>query len=238
MVIPPRQQVILRHVRRYGLTLRPVLDQLFYGNLEGGCDSDLARLREQGLLNAIENAIPDPDNPRTRFSYYQLSSAGARAVGASNHLARKMGGQALARSLAILWFCCVKKPRRHRLADSELCSIFGRENIFRPGMEKGGLLLKGFHALDRTEHSFRVLHLYAPKTALQDTAVELRKRFRDAVAIPEIEKAITNRNYGFAVLAETIEQRDALRTYLAKAITEKVSVLVTRSPGCWKPRRS
>ena len=49
MVIPSRQQVILRHVRRYGLTLRPVLDQLFYGNLEGGCDSDLARLRERLL---------------------------------------------------------------------------------------------------------------------------------------------------------------------------------------------
>ena len=47
---------MLRHIARYALTLRPVLDSLFYQGLSNGCESDLSQLRANKLITAVENA--------------------------------------------------------------------------------------------------------------------------------------------------------------------------------------
>ena len=236
MVIAPSQERILRHIARYALSLRPVLDGLFYDGRTNGCESDLSQLREQKLITTVENAVADPEEPRTRFSYYQLTKAGAKAVGASEYRGKSQGGQAVARSLAFLWFCCVKKPRRHRIIGTELAAIFGEQIFVSDGGKKPRLLLPGFHCLDKTAASYRVLHLYAPKTSVADTTVELNKRLHDIRQLPVVNQAIVDRQYAFAVLAETIPQRDALRANLEKTFArDPINFVVTCSPGgAWR----
>jgi hypothetical protein len=235
MVTTPRQEAILRHIGRYALTLRPVLDVLFYGGQANGCDADVAQLRAHKLIAAVENAVADTTDPHTRYSFYQLTKAGAKVSGASEYRAKSLGGQAVARYLSFLWFCCIKKPRRHRIGLAQLVEIFGEEILSPNGAKKRDLLLPGFHCLEKTEDSYRIRHLYAPKTSVGDTATELRKRLRDARTLPVIERAILDRQYGFAVLAETTQQRDALRAHLANAFAgDPVSIIVACSPGPWR----
>lgn len=239
MVISPRQEAILRHIARYAITLRPVLDTLFYQGQPNGCEGDLSQLRALKLISVVENAVPDPADPHARYSYYQLTKAGAKRIGASEYRGKALGGQAVARYLAFLWFCCIKRPRRHRIALAQLMQIFGDEIVTVDRDNKRDLLLPGFHCLDKTEHSYRVLHLYAPKTSVGDTATEIRKRLREVRRLPLLDQAITDRQYGFAVLAETTQQRDSLRTHLAKSFADDpVSILVASSPGPWKRNRA
>lgn len=238
MVTTPRQEAILRHIARYALTLRPVLDTLFYEGQVNGCEGDLSQLRASKLITAVENAVADPADAHRRYSFYQLTKAGAKCIGASEYRGKALGGQAVARYLAFLWFCCIKRPRRHRIGLEQLIEIFG--DVISPpnGDKKRELLLPGFHCLDKTEHSYRVLHLYAPKTSVGDTASDIRKRLREARKLPVIEQAITDRQYGIAVLAETPQHRDALRTHLAKAFADDpASILVACSPGLWRRGR-
>lgn len=235
MVITPRQEAILRHIARYALTLRPVLDTLFYQGQANGCEGDVLQLRAQKFIMAVENAVADPVDPHARYSYYQLTKAGAKRIGASEYRGKALGGQAVARYLAFLWFCCIKRPRRHRIGVAQLVQIFG-DDVLPPSVDKKKeLLLPGFHCLDKTEHSYRVLHLYAPKTSVADTATEIRKRLREARRLPVIELAIVDRQYAMAVLTETTQQRDSLRTQLARSFADDpVSILVACSPGPWK----
>jgi hypothetical protein len=236
-MVTARQKAILQHIARYALTLRPVLDSLFYDGQANGCDGDLSQLKAQKLIMTVENAVIEASDPHSRYSYYQLTKAGAKCIGASEYRGRALGGQAVARYLAFLWFCCLKRPRRHRIGVAQLTRIFGDEILPLNNANKRDLLLPGFHCLDKTEQSYRVLHLYAPKTSVGDTATEIRKRLREARRLAVIAEAIANRQYGFAVLAETTEQRDALRIHLAKAFADDaVSILVACSPGPWKRR--
>jgi hypothetical protein len=56
--------------------------------------------------------------------------------------------------------------------------------------------------------------------------------------LPVIAQAIADQHYGFAVLAETVEQRDALRSHLAKSFAgDRTSILVAVSPGPWRRTR-
>ncbi len=235
MVVTPRQEALLRHLARYALSLRPVLDSLFYADQPHGCEADLSQLRKQKLILTVENAVTDSADHHTLYSYYQLTKAGAKCIGASEYRGKALGGQAVTRYLAFLWYCCIKRPRRHRIGVAQLTEIFGDEILPPNSSQKRDLLLPGFHCLDKTEHSYRVLHLYAPKTSVGDTATELRKRLREARRLPVIAQSIEARQYGFSVLAETPQQRDALRTQLAKSFADDgVSMLVSCSPGPWR----
>ncbi len=239
MVITPRQEAILRHLARYALTLRPVLDAMFYDGISGACDADLAQLKSHKLISTSENSVAESANPRIHYSFYQLTKAGAKRIGASEYRGKSLGGQAAARYLAFLWFCCVKRPRRHRIGAADLMKIFGEEVTPLGAGHKRELRLPGFHCLDKTENSYRVLHLYAPKTSVGDTVSELRKRLREARKLPVIAQAIVDRHYGFALLAETAGERDALRSHLARAFADDpVSILVACAPGPWKRSRA
>jgi len=230
---------MLRHIARYALTLRPVLDSLFYQGLSNGCESDLSQLRANKLITAVENAVADPVDPHSRYSFYQLTKAGAKSIGASEYRGKALGGQAVARYLAFLWFCCIKRPRRHRIGVAQLTQIFGEEILAESGDKKRELLLPGFHCLDKTETSYRVLHLYAPKTSVGDTATEIRKRLREARRLAVIDQAISDGQYAIAVLAETTQQRDSLRAHLGKSFADDpVSIVVAVSPGPWKRNRA
>lgn len=234
-----RRDEILRHIARYGLTLRPVLERLFYPGHEKSLDRDLDRMREYGWISIVSNAVPEPSEPQTRYSYYQLATAGARRIGAAKSRCRTLGGEALGRNLAFLWFCCMSAHHRHRLDEQDLVDLYGHENVFANSTHgKEELRLRGFHCLDCESERFRVLNLYAPRTTVADTVVELRKRIRDLRSIDLVSEATDSRRYGFAILVETTQLRDQLRQELAKSLgPEGVTFVVTQSPRSWKGRR-
>lgn len=68
----PRDDQILRHVARHQLTIRPVLQRLFFKSPDAASNV-VARLLKAGLLESSK--LPDG------FSYYQLTDKGARAIG-------------------------------------------------------------------------------------------------------------------------------------------------------------
>ena len=234
-----RRDAMLRHIARYGLTLRPVLERLFYRGYEKLLERDLDRMKEYGWINVVSNAVAEPTEPQTRYAYYQLAAAGARRIAVPKSRARAMGGEALGRNLTFLWYCCVSAQRRHRLNDQDLVDLFGHENVYAEvDRGKAELRLRGFHCLDRQEERFRVLNLYAPRTTVADAVVELRKRIRDLQTISLIAEAIAAQRYGFAILAETTELRDQLREEFAKAFgAERIVFHVTQSPRSWKRPR-
>lgn len=231
-----RRDLVLRHIARYGLTLRAVLEKLFYLGHEKQLDRDLERMREYGWISVTPNAVPEPKEPQTRYSYYQMTSLGARRIGAAKGRSRAIGGEALSRNLAFLWFCCMSSQLRHRLEYEDLVDIFGHSNVFaESAYGKEEVRLRGFHCLDREGDRFRVLNMYAPRTTVSDTAVELRKRIRDLRSIALVSEATDSLRYGFAVLVETAQLRDQLRHELAKTLApEGVSFLVTQAPKSWK----
>lgn len=230
-----RRNAILRHIARYGLSLRPVLDRVFFDGEEGACASDLEALRRAGALTAVENAIVEPDSPQTRYSYYYLTSVATRELGVSAYLARAPGSQALARALAVLWFCCLDRQRRHRMSEADLVDVFGERTVYAFEAQRRKLSLKGLHCLHQHHGRYRVYHVYVPKTSVADAVVELRKRIREAKSLAAIRDAIDERRYGFALLAESIAQREALRDAMAKLmVDEGVSFTVVWAPGPWR----
>ena len=125
----PQRLAILRHVARYGITLRPVLDRLFYGNRDGASAEQVAYLKREGLIHVVENAIGEVHTPQTRYSYYYLTTAGARQLGASPYVTRKRGGLALARNLAFLWFAMGRSTRQSgRPSDSTRWALDRRKS--------------------------------------------------------------------------------------------------------------
>jgi hypothetical protein len=129
--------------------------------------------------------------------------------------------------------------RRHKLENQDLVDLFGHANVFAESTQgKEELRLRGFHCLDREGERFRVLNLYAPRTTVADTVVELRKRLRELRSISLVSEATDAHRYGFAILVETAQLREQLRQELAKALgPEKVAFIVTQSPRCWKTPR-
>ena len=102
-----RDEKILDHIGRYRLTLRPVLDCLFFADDSSGCGNVLTRLIQQGYVQARQVL------PRRRC-YYQLTRMGA-AGRVPESRTRPLHGQALRTWLGILWFCFMEERRRRLL---------------------------------------------------------------------------------------------------------------------------
>lgn len=237
MDLTDRQQGILRHLARYEITLRPVLDRLFYDGRRDGCEPDLQALSQQGYLASQANAIPEPTDPSTLYSYYHLTRKACRAIGASESRCRNKGGESLSRALAFLWFCVMKDRRRHRLETRELADIFGVDSTFH--LVRGApaaLKLHGYHCLDQEPSGrFRVLNLYATKTSPTETLRELRKRIEEVRQVEVLEQALEAHEYGFAVLAPSVAMRDSLHRQLLEARPKLGALcLVTVAPHSWR----
>jgi hypothetical protein len=202
-----------------------VLDRLFYGGAVNGCDKDLASLRKQNLLSVVENAIPDPENQRSRLSYYCLTTPGAAEIAVPPGRAGKSGPESLPRNLAILWFCCMRKQRAHRLEKNEVAELFPDK---RP-LEK----LPNLHCLV-SNGKHRLLNIYVPQTSVAEAKSELRKRLVRANEVPCVAEAMQAHQYGFLVLVETAELRDALKSELGSVFgRSRVGYFVTLAPGTW-----
>lgn len=193
-----RDLAILRHTGLYRITLRPVLERLFFGGKS--CGAVLQRLRsDDGLLQL--GKLP------RRVSYYQLTPKAAAQLGLPVSRTTPFGTQALHRHLSILWFCCMGQPRRFRLEPDKL------ERLFPSHPPAGD------HCVEEGDKKSRIYHLYTPDAhaAMRNVIREIRANLNEACANRALDKWLEGQRYSFAVLVETPERRAALRSALKAA---------------------
>lgn len=96
-----RDQRILRHVAKYGLTTPDILHGAYFpGRKRGAVISTLRRLYGTPPTYRLLRPWPLFDKRK----YYQLTRKGAELIGASVELARRFGIEARARRYALLWY--------------------------------------------------------------------------------------------------------------------------------------
>lgn len=236
--VTPRQLAILRHLQRYRISLRPVLDRLFYADQSDACRHDLDVLRGKSLVQMVKSAIPDVDRPQVRYSYYSLAPEGARWLGLASTKLVRVGSDALTRHLAHLHYCCFSRRRRHRLLKGEVERLFASAAASLP-VANMSRAIDGFHCLDRHGDQFTVQQLYAPQTPAAEILMELRKRLRQAEEHPLLRRALYSHQYGIVVLTAAAElQREVRRLLDQEYRGIGLSLTVARSPGSWHVTRS
>lgn len=117
--LQPRDQKILDHIGRYRMTLRPVLDRLFFADESSGCGNVLKRLIDAGLVTA-RDGLP------SKRRYYQLTAKGAEGRVPLGRT-KPMRAQSLRSAIAILWFCTMGDSPRTRIESWELRDILADE---------------------------------------------------------------------------------------------------------------
>ena len=208
----PRDEAILRHVARHRLSIRPVLQKLFFKSADAA-GNVVARLLKAGLLESSK--FPDG------FSYYQLTEEGAKAIGLSEapRVRDERGAHA---ALAALWFCSMDKERRLLLTGAEEKELLG---VNAPGAA---------HCIEPAGE-WSVLHeLYVPGAGTSEEHVvdRLKKRIDERRKDPILRDWVASRNLGFAVLVEKEERQTALRNRIGKAELRRfTSVVVELAPG-------
>lgn len=197
-----RDERILAHIGRYRVTLRPVLDRLFFGADSSGCGNVLARMLQAGSIRSRVLT--------GRLCYYQLTEKGA-AGRVPEGRSREIRGQALRGDLSILWFCCMQDVRRQRLEQAETAKLFPElrrvPHVVEPGEPKV---------------LFRI-RVVGPRTKPGQIVREIR---RHVFAAREAEDGslaawIEKRYYAFAVLAERPERVQAIRRAAQRAGLDK-----------------
>lgn len=214
-----RDQLILDHIGRYRLSLRPVLDHLFFTGDSSGCGNVLNRLMRDNYIRAREGL------PKRR-RYYQLTRRGAEGRVPLDRC-RLLRGQTLRSCLGILWFCCMTDGARRRLEIHEL------ERIFDPPPT-------GPHCGERGQVNriYRV-RVVGTKTRPNTLVQSLRQLIREAHATPKLGAWLQNRNYGFAVLAERKERVEQLGRVINRArLNEHAHILTAEVPGAQNLARS
>jgi hypothetical protein len=108
---------ILHHIGRNTITLRKVLQVLFF---EGRTpQTAIDRLENLGYITTVRRVLPG------NFSYYQLKKKGAAVINVSENKAKPKEPKGLAQDIAALWFSCMGDRHRKRLTDTELQTLFG-----------------------------------------------------------------------------------------------------------------
>src|SRR5262249_47592730 len=148
-----RDTLILDHIGRYTISIRRIIEDLFFGG--ASCANALNRLsdKQNGLIQRVPKAFPG------NYSYYQLTPKGAKSRGLPPNRATPKGEIAVAQSLAALWFCCKAPLWRKRLSDDELEKLVGSP--------EGGNLI--YVAQNEQDEQTAVFRLFVPG---EDTRVK------------------------------------------------------------------
>lgn len=207
-----RDEKVLDHIGRYRITLRPVLDHVFFDSESSGAGNVLQRLLGARYV-AARDGLPG------RRRYYQLAAKGA-AGRVSLERTKPIRAQTLRSLLAVLWFCNMQETRSHRLEKWELREILQEEpppgtHCAVPGKE------------------LRLHRVMVPGGRTQPAAVlgALKQRFIESRRYPLIRQWMEDKRYGFLILAEA-ERAAELRSAVTKhKINRHVPVLVASVPS-------
>jgi hypothetical protein len=183
---------ILHHIGRYTLTLRRVIQVLFFDG--GNPQTALYRLERNGYIQTVQRGLPG------NFSYYQLKKKGAAAINVSENKAKPKELKGLAQDLAALWFSCMDNPNRKRLLDNELRTLFGAS--------KGGNVIH----VAQSEDEPTVFRLFIPEadSSLERYVTTLKRAAHAACADERLIRWIERGTYQFGVLLSNEDRKRKL----------------------------
>lgn len=183
---------ILHHIGRYTITLRRVLQVLFFNG--ASAEGALKRLEQRGYIQRVERQLPG------NFSYYQLKKRGAAVINVSENRAKPKEAKGLAQDLAALWFSCMGDQPRRRLVDSELRALFGAP--------KGGNVIH----VAQAEYEPSVCRLFIPEadSNLERYTPTLKRAAHQACADEKLIRWIERGTYQFAVLLTNDDRKSKL----------------------------
>ena len=208
-----RDEVILKHIGKYGLSIRAVIEKLFFD----GATSDhvLNRLMKESRIVGVAGISGG-------LSYYQLSLSEARARGVPEHRARPKKGAALRQTLQVLWFCCMSETNRNRLERNRVRETFGNG----PGSGKP-------HCAESDGDKSMVYRIYAPGPRSRDEYLLkcLRGDAEKGMERAELRTWIKARVFAFAVLVETPERKERLKRLVSKTGPYDVWIHIEVVPG-------
>jgi len=229
--LTPKQIAILRHIARYQISVRPAINQVFFNDNSNGCAQALAALKKYKLIESHKHGVADAADPKSRFTFYNLTTTGTRLIGVTSSRGKPPGPTSIPRSLAILWHCCMRTHQSHRLEAREVRSIFFPEETSHDDVDQK---LDGFHCLSPGP-KYQVWNTKVPKAALAETVSELKKLASSAREIPQLAEGIALKRYGYLVLVESREVQKQLIAELAKALGSRgVAFHVACAPGSWR----
>ena len=212
-----RDAQILDHLGRYTISIRTIIEELFFDG--ASCGNALNRLADKqlGLIQRVPNALSG------NYSYYQLTSKGAKSRGLPPNKATAKSETAVAQNLAALWFSCKSPIWRKRLSDEELEMLFGAPeggNVPFVAQNDGG---------DQTT----VFRLFVPG---ENTSVKrayartLRKSAFEAMDDKRLLPWIERGTFRFAVLVHSTVRKNDLERYIADESFPRLRVHVEIAP--------
>lgn len=213
-----RTEAILRHLARYRVSDRPVLEKLFFGGKSS--KNAVEQLRKDGLVEVVPRAL------KNNQSYYHLTDKGAKAVGAPTSLASAPGGASLRRDLKILYFCTMSAAPRERIPESDLRALF--EPDPPPTVE---------HCLGQRGDGMTLFRIYVPSTDPATAFRQARDMVRDMRDDAGQSKWLEAGMYGLVVLVDSPPYAADLWTKLQRsedgspALTSQIPILVESPPA-------
>jgi len=208
-----RDELILKHIGKYGHSVRAVIEKLFFADATS--DHVLNRLvKEKRIVPA--SGIPGG------MSYYRLSLSEARARSVPEHRARPKKGPALRLVLQVLWFCCMSEKNRTLLDRKKIRETFGNGN----GSGKP-------HCAESDGEQSIVYRIYAPGPNSRDDYLLkcLRSDMEKGLERPELKSWIEAGAFAFAVLVETPERKEKLKRLISKTGPYEARIWIEVVPG-------
>lgn len=208
-----RDELILRHIGKYGLTIRAVLEKLFF---EGGtCDHVVNRLVRERRIVAVPG-IPGG------IAHYRLTLTEARSRGVPEHRARPKKGAALRQAIQLLHFCCFADPARNKLERRQVAEHFGNG----PGSGKP-------HCAESNDEKAVVYRVYAPgPNSRNDYLLKaIRSDIEKGLERPQLRAWIEAKAFAVAILVETPERRDRVKRLISKTGPYPIWIQVEVVPG-------
>ena len=215
-----KRKMVLDHLARYSITIRPVLVEHLFGGSDSSCHNTINGLLGERLIKSVPGALPS-------HSYYRLTPRGAVEAGLSKNAGAKVHDR-LREHLGVLWFSFMNRERRTLLTRAEMQKV----------LPSAGERL-------RSPHCFRLARNPVPETPKaphyrwsciyrlriagprSNDARLLRsvEDYKNAAAENlELKKLLRDQQYGFAILADKNRIKklkvDAKRRNLGRVIID------------------
>lgn len=190
-----RDNAILQHVFRMGMTTPEVIHHLFFADKSRNAVTKVTtRLTKAGYLRRHQLCKSS--------SYFTLGAKCHRLFGVPRHKTMPRGEQILPVDYATLIYCCTGNVIRKRLLPNEVAQRypwFSRKQLYHP------------HYLDRTDGVKRLATIRVEISDFPDAIV--RKHLRQVHELRNVDpfRALVERDeYMFIVITTTVERRLAI----------------------------
>lgn len=199
-----RDKRILWHIGLHGISIREVIEHLFFDGK--GCGNVLQRLRNDGL---IEEAARLPGN----FTCYSLTRKAEAGLGLPAS-PRKRGAQAVGDALGALWFCHIEAVKGEHCRNGHPKQRWRSGPPRQPTRRLAELFPNGrpsgaVHCLEAAGTESRVYRIYVPrpKTPLQRVLRDIEKKVETTLENPHTRPWVAKRVYCLAVLLDNCERQ-------------------------------